>query len=114
VEIAPGIFVSKLSTDDWDVDEEVGGMTHTLVAQPDGFAGLSHFAEGAGDPGEWTVPVRQVLLVLEGKATIEIEDGPTLELGPGDLASLPQGARTTWTLTKPYREVWFFPTEYEA
>jgi uncharacterized cupin superfamily protein len=43
---------------------------------------------------------------LEGAARIEIDDGPVLELGAGDIASLPAGARTTWHLTTPFREFW--------
>jgi uncharacterized protein len=113
VEVAPGVFVSSLSTEDWETDPEVGGQLHEIVAQDDGYAGLSRFDESAGDPGEWTVPHRQVLLVLEGRASIDIDGGPTLDLGVGDIASLPAGAKTTWRLTKPYREIWFFPQRYE-
>jgi hypothetical protein len=114
VEVAPGVFVSSLSTDEWEVDPEVGGEAHEIVAEDDGYAGLSRFGEGAGDPGDWTVPHRQLLLVLEGRASIAIDGGPTLDLGPGDIASLPAGAKTTWRLTKPYRELWCFPRRYDA
>ena len=43
---------------------------------------------------------------LEGAATIEIEGGPTLEVKEGDLFSIPEGASTTWHLSKPFREFW--------
>jgi uncharacterized cupin superfamily protein len=42
----------------------------------------------------------------EGAARIEINDGPTLQLGIGDVASIPAGAETTWHLTVPFREFW--------
>ena len=42
-----------------------------------------------------------------------IEDGPTLELKVGDMASLPKGAVTTWHLTLPFQEIWFFGRPYE-
>jgi uncharacterized cupin superfamily protein len=47
-----------------------------------------------------------VILVLEGTARIEIEDGPTLELGVGDIASMPEGAVTTWHLSPRFKELW--------
>jgi hypothetical protein len=37
---------------------------------------------------------------------IEVHDGPTLDLGPGDLASL--GRETTWQITTPFKEFWVF------
>ena len=35
------------------------------------------------------VEVDEVFVVLSGRATIEVEDGPTLEVGPGDVGLLP-------------------------
>jgi ethanolamine utilization protein EutQ (cupin superfamily) len=111
VEVADGVFVSNVMTDDWNADPEVGGAMHVLVARSDGYAGMSRFVDR--DPDPWIVQVREVILVLEGAATIEIEGGPTLELGVGDMASLPAGARTRWRLTRPYKELWVFPRAYE-
>jgi uncharacterized cupin superfamily protein len=68
-------------------------------------SGLSRFTEAA-QPVRWTLPGRETLLVLEGTARIEIDDGPVLELTAGDIASLPAGARTTWYLTTPFKEFW--------
>ena len=61
----------------------------------------------------WTLPEREVLLVLEGAARIEIEGGPTLDLKVGDMASIPKGAVTRWQLQLPYKEMWFFARPYE-
>ena len=44
--------------------------------------------------------------MLEGAARIEIDGGPTLELAPGDIATLPKGAVTRWHLTLPFKELW--------
>ena len=52
------------------------------------------------------LPQTQILLVLEGGARIDIEGGPTLHLGAGDMASLPKGAVTRWHLTLPFKEMW--------
>ena len=32
--------------------------------------------------------------------------GPTLELRPGVMASIPGGTETTWHLTPPFKEFW--------
>ena len=63
-------------------------------------AGLSRFTKDADQqPPDWALPATEVLLVLEGEARVEIEDGPVLELkaehglpakgGGDDLASHP-------------------------
>jgi uncharacterized cupin superfamily protein len=113
MEVHPGVFVSNVDTDEWEADPEVGGEMHVLVEAADAYAGMSRFGH-TSVVGPWTVPVRETILVLEGAARIEIADGPTLELGVGDMASLPEGATLTWYLTLPYKEVWFFPSAYEA
>ena len=85
---------------------------HILVRSADAFAGMSRYREHV-DAEEWTLPERETLLVLEGSARIEIAGGPTLELGVGDMASLPKGAVTTWRVTAPFREIWFFGRPYD-
>ncbi|MBI1378674.1 MAG: DUF861 domain-containing protein [Frankiales bacterium] len=52
------------------------------------------------------VEADEVFVVLSGRATIEVEDGPTLEVGPGDVGLLPAGARTTWTVHETLRKVY--------
>ena len=47
----------------------------------------------------------ELFTVVEGRATIEIEGGPTLEVGPGDVCVLQRGARTTWTIHEALRKV---------
>ena len=59
------------------------------------------------DDPPWVLPQTEVLLVLEGQVRIEVAGGPTLELKPGDMASLPKGAVTRWHITPPFREMWF-------
>ncbi len=112
MEIHPGVHVSSVTTDQWKPDPEVGGEMHVLFEGATTYAGMSRFTSLA-DPPAWTLPERETLLVLEGSARIEITDGPTLELEAGDMASLPKGAETTWHLTLPYKELWFFGRPYE-
>ena len=110
-EIHPGVFVSSVRPDAWIPDPDVGGDMHILVEEQDGFVGMTRYET---DPGriDWTPPERESFLVLEGAATIEIQAGPTLQVGVGDLVSLPAGAVTTWHVTVPYRELWIFPRPF--
>jgi uncharacterized cupin superfamily protein len=112
IEIHPGVFVSNIATSEWEPDPEVGGEKHVLVEGESAYAGLSRFKD-VTDVGPWTLPERETFLVLEGAARIEIAGGPTLELRVGDIASLPKGTTTTWHLTLPFKEVWFFGRPYE-
>lgn len=51
----------------------------------------------------------EVFVVLSGRATIEIEGEPTLEVGPGDVVELAAGARTVWHVTQTLRKFWVMP-----
>jgi uncharacterized cupin superfamily protein len=58
-------------------------------------------------PGTVTdVEAEELFVVLSGSATIAFEDGPTLEVGPGDVVRLPAGARTVWTVHETLRKVY--------
>ncbi|WP_236240248.1 cupin domain-containing protein [Streptomyces sp. CC228A] len=48
----------------------------------------------------------EVFVVVSGSATIEVADGPTLRVGPGDLVVLREGDRTTWTVHETLRKVY--------
>ena len=102
----PGVFVSKADVDDWEGDPEVpGSEVHVLVDADGVHAGLSRFLD-VDSPVPWTSSAREVFVVLEGLVRIEIEGGADLELGVGDMASLPKGLRTTWHVTTPFKEMW--------
>lgn len=47
----------------------------------------------------------ELFVVISGRATIEVEGGPTLEVAPGDVCVLAEGARTTWTIHERLRKV---------
>ncbi|MET7364567.1 cupin domain-containing protein [Streptomyces sp. NPDC005566] len=48
----------------------------------------------------------EMFVVLSGSATIVVEGGPTLTVGPGDLAVLHKGDRTTWTVHETLRKAY--------
>ena len=106
-EIHPGLFVSNTDTDEWEFDPEVGGDLHVLCAEVGIDAGMSRFGDATpSEPVVFTPSSRETLIVLEGEARVEITDGPTLELRPGVLASIPAGTETTWHVTPPFKEFW--------
>jgi uncharacterized cupin superfamily protein len=111
MEVHPGLFVSTTAAGDWTKDSASGAETQVIVSEPGAFVGMSRYVD-AQDPGTWTTTVRETVLVLEGRASIAIADGPTIALGPGDVASFPSGMRMTWTLERPFRELWFVAEPY--
>jgi uncharacterized cupin superfamily protein len=80
---------------------EVGEAT--LWASQDGrvLRGVWQITEGTVTD----VEEDELFVVVEGRATIEVEDGPTLEVGPGDMGVLARGAHTRWTIHEPLRKV---------
>jgi hypothetical protein len=74
---------------------------------------LDTSADGKVERGVWqhTVGVSrdtesdELFVVMTGRATIEVEDGPTLEVGPGDVGLLHAGDRTTWTVHEDLRKI---------
>ena len=48
----------------------------------------------------------ELFVVVSGSATIEVEGGPTLTVGPGDMAVLREGDRTTWTVHETLRKAY--------
>lgn len=106
-EVADGVFVTKTGEESFEVDEETGGRVHVLRDDDAVQAGLW---EAPDDGRELSVAIdhHETIVVLAGEVEIEIEDGPTLRLGPGDMASFREGTRSTWRPTPGFREVWVF------
>ncbi|MFI5821895.1 cupin domain-containing protein [Streptomyces rishiriensis] len=48
----------------------------------------------------------ELFVVISGSATIEVEGGPVLTVGPGDMAVLHEGDRTTWTVHETLRKAY--------
>ncbi|KPC59576.1 dioxygenase [Streptomyces chattanoogensis] len=48
----------------------------------------------------------ELFVVVSGRATIEIEGGPVLEVGPGDACVLREGDRTQWTVHETLRKAY--------
>jgi len=52
------------------------------------------------------VEADEMFVVLSGRATVEVEGGPVLTVGPGDVGLLPAGARTRWTIHETLRKIY--------
>lgn len=50
-----------------------------------------------------------MFVVLSGRATIAVDDGPTFDVGPGDVSIWDGGERTVWTVHETLRKVWCGP-----
>lgn len=48
----------------------------------------------------------ELFVVVSGRATVEVEGGEVLEIGPGDAAVLREGDRTTWTVHETLRKAY--------
>lgn len=69
-------------------------------------------ARGAGffecDPSKTTymLETNEIIYVIEGEVTIELDNGSRVELKPGSSAFLPAGHMSTWTFHSKFREFW--------
>lgn len=48
----------------------------------------------------------ELFVVVSGRATVAVEGGDTLEIGPGDACVLREGDRTTWTVHETLRKAY--------
>ena len=75
---------------------------------------LSESADGRVVRGIWQITpgtvtdteADELFVVLSGRATIAFGDGTSLDVGPGDVALLSAGAKTTWTIHETLRKVY--------
>jgi len=103
---AAALADSELDADPLDVSQVVSGDPEVRVLALHDSADLAvgvwqHSAGVSTD-----VEADEIFVVLSGRATVEVLDGPTLEIGPGDVGLLPAGARTTWTVHETLRKIY--------
>ena len=92
MEPQPGVFVTNVSTADWEADPEIGGLMHLLCDVPGLEAGLTRF-DTSPAPLQYTPEKRETFLILEGRARIDIVGGATLDLGHRRRRLAPRGHR---------------------
>jgi uncharacterized cupin superfamily protein len=101
-------FVSRTDTEEWEHDEETGGLVHVLRADNDVQAGLWKPGDKAGKRIDVELVADETLLVLAGSGELRVDGGAALTLRPGDMVSLRKGARTSWVVDAEFREFWVY------
>lgn len=56
----------------------------------------------------WHYDDRERCLIVEGRVTVEPEDGETVEFGAGDFVTFPRGMSCTWTIHEAVRKHYDF------
>jgi uncharacterized cupin superfamily protein len=107
-DLGGGIYVSRVDSEDWELDPEVGGSVHVLFEDGETAGGLWKLEPDSRGTEGHELPARETIVVLKGTVRIEIRGGPTLELGIGDMASMPKGSVTTWHPSADFKEIWFY------
>ena len=109
IERSESIDPMALELEDWplepdqivDGDPQVSGRVLDTSADGKVERGIWQHTAGVSRDTESD----ELFVVLTGRATIEVEDGPTLEVGPGDVGLLHAGDRTTWTVHEDLRKI---------
>lgn len=104
------VDVAALELEPWPLEPE------QIVSGDPQVSGLvlNRSADGSVERGVWQhtagvstdVESDELFVVLQGRATIEVHDGPTLQVGPGSAVVLRAGDRTTWTVHETLRKVY--------
>ncbi len=103
-----GALMSRWDAEDWEHDEETGGLVHLLRADDAVQAGLWKPGETAGSTIELELIAHETVLVLAGTGTLQVDGGAVIELATGDMISLPKGTRTTWVVDADFKEFWVY------
>ncbi|MEV7377149.1 cupin domain-containing protein [Streptomyces lydicus] len=104
----PGIADAELEPDPLDPSQIVSGEPvvtgKVLWESPDGrqIRGIWQITPGVVTDTE----ANELFVVVSGRATIEVEGGSVLEVGPGDACILREGDRTRWTVHETLRKAY--------
>lgn len=87
------------------LEPEFKGEVHWLrqVSNGDGQL-LTGIFTGTPSKFRYTFGGDETFHVIEGRVTIELDDGEKVTLVPGSIASFPKGASSTWTVHEPFRK----------
>ena len=82
-DLGGGFYVSRVDTEDYEPDDEDGGLVHMLFEDGETAAGLwKPDPDPAATYEGLVLAGRETIVVLKGSVRIDVEDGPTLELAP--------------------------------
>ena len=107
----PGASVSHIDAEEWEYDEETGGLVHMFYSSATVEVGL--WKPGPVAHAEIVVELEanETLLVLAGSGSIEIDGASQLALHVGDIVSMPKGTHTKWVVDEDFRELWVYSSE---
>jgi uncharacterized cupin superfamily protein len=91
-------LMSRWDAEDWEYDEETGGLVHLLRADDAVQAGLWKPGETAGRTIELELVAHETVLVLAGTGTLQVDGGPVIELAAGDVLAVSVPERRPSTL----------------
>ena len=57
---------------------------------------------------DWVYDSTEECFLLDGKVTVELEDGSTVEFGKGDFVTFPKGLKCKWDVKEPVRKHYKF------
>ncbi|WP_327086741.1 cupin domain-containing protein [Nonomuraea sp. NBC_01738] len=92
----------RLTPDELDPGQIVAGDPRTSSVDLGGGRGIWEITPGVVTD----VESDELFVVLSGRATIAVEGGTTIEVGPGDVCLLGEGAKTTWIVHETLRKVY--------
>ncbi|NJP98783.1 cupin domain-containing protein [Nonomuraea sp. FMUSA5-5] len=92
----------RLTPDELDPSQIVAGDPVTSSLELGGGRGIWEITPGVVTDVERD----EIFVVLSGRATVAVEGGTTVELGPGDVCLLAEGAKTTWIVHETLRKVY--------
>jgi GrpB-like predicted nucleotidyltransferase (UPF0157 family)/uncharacterized cupin superfamily protein len=100
---------------DLDLEPDALDPSQVVAGSPEVRSLVLHTSpDGRVERGVWEitpgvvtdVEADELFVVVTGRATIEVDEGPTLEVGPGDAVVLEEGWRTRWTIHETLRKVY--------
>jgi uncharacterized cupin superfamily protein len=103
-----GVSISHIDASEWEHDDETGGLVHMLRITDTVQIGLWKPGPMADTPIEVELEADETLLVLGGTGRLRIDGAAPHELRPGDIVSVPKGARTSWVVDEAFRELWVY------
>nr|SBO93162.1 putative dioxygenase [Nonomuraea gerenzanensis] len=92
----------RLTPDELDPAQIVAGDPVTSSLELGGGRGIWEITPGVVTDVERD----ELFVVLSGRATIAVAGGTTIEVGPGDVCLLAEGAKTTWIVHETLRKVY--------
>jgi len=90
------------------LEGEPATAERALWSSPDGTVESGIWEITAGVSTD--VEAAEVFLVVGGRATVEVHDGPTLELEPGVVGSFAGGEHTVWRVHETLRKLYTVST----